>query len=113
MKYKTTRKAIRARYGTNIYIVNMGGADKLLGLPDAYITRVDGWACDVWTLSGICFTEGDAPIGENVGYDFCQKYINKARKILSYKNRWSWRRKQAQILKIRDEFINKVKKGEY
>jgi hypothetical protein len=113
MKYKTTRKAVRARYGTNIYIVNMGGANRLLGEPDAYITRVEGWACDVWTMSGICFTEGNAPIGTNIDYDFCVKYINKARKILSYKNKWSWRRKQAQVEKIRAEFIEKVKKGEY
>ena len=107
MKYKTTRKELRAQFGKDIFYVHMNSPERLLGEPNAYITRVEGWACNVWIFSGVCITEGYSPMGKPVNFDVCREYEKKAKKILD--NNWSWKRQQAQIAKLREKFIEYVK----
>jgi hypothetical protein len=112
MKYKATRKQLKAQYGKSIYYVHMNSANRLLGEPQAYLTRAEGWACDVWEIPGVCIiTEGYAPIGEPLDFDLCRKYENKAKEILD--NNWSYKRQQAAIAKLKDKFVNEaILKGE-
>lgn len=107
MKYKTTRKELKKQFGNDIYYVHMNSAKRLLGEPQAYITRVEGWACDVWIFDDICITEGYSPMGKGIDYDVCREYEKKAKKILG--NKWAWKRQQAQIEKLREKFIKYVK----
>jgi hypothetical protein len=107
MKFKTTRKDLKTQFGKAIYYVHMNSPERLLGEPDAYLTRVEGWACDVWIFGSICITEGYAPIGKAIDFDICREYEEKARHILG--NKWTWKRQQAQIEKLREKFIEYVK----
>ena len=112
MKYKATRKQLKAQYGKSIYYVHMNSARRLLGEPQAYLTRAEGWACDVWEIPGTCIiTEGDAPIGEPLDFDLCREYEIKAKEIID--SEFNYKKQQAKIKKLRDEFIKKtVLKGE-
>ena len=109
MKFKTTRKDIKNHYGKDVYYVRMSNPKFLLGEPQAYITRVEGWACDVWIFDRLCITEGYSPMGIAVDFDLCREYEEKARKI--YKNNWTYKRKETEIKKLCDKFIKLVERN--
>ena len=107
MKFKTTRKALKEQFGKDIFYVHMNSPKRLFNEPQAYITRVEGWACDVWIFTDLVITEGYSPMGRAIDFDICRKYEERARKILD--NKWSYNRQQKQIEKIREDFLNYVR----
>lgn len=85
MKFKSTRKAIRAGYPI-ILRVGYCDAQHLLQYhsPRAYCTRVEGWACDVYEVApGVALCTGYAPFGNVVpGYDLTREYDERARQLI-------------------------------
>ena len=109
MKFRTTKRELRKNYGKDIYYVHMGSPKRLLGEPQAYCTRVEGWACDVWVFDGICITEGYSPIGQGIDFELYRDYERKAKDILD--NGQDYKKQEKQIAKLRDKFINIIKGG--
>ena len=65
MKFKTTQKAIKANYNT-IICVPYCGLQNLLNYesPVAYTIRREGWAADIYDMSGgVAIVTGYAPFG--------------------------------------------------
>ena len=65
MKFKTTQKAIRANYN-KIICVPYCGLQNLLNYenPVAYTIRREGWAADIYDMSGgVAIVTGYAPFG--------------------------------------------------
>jgi len=85
MKYKTTQKAIKTNYN-NVLKIAYCNLQYLLTYetPEAYTTRREGWASDVYTFdAGFAISTGYAPFGNiSVHYDICQKYEKLAQEIL-------------------------------
>ena len=84
MKFKTTKKEIQSNY-QKIIKVGYCGLQTLLNCksPIAYITRREGWACDIYEISStVCISTGYAPFGNVVSqYDVNQKYEKKAEAV--------------------------------
>lgn len=84
-KYRTTKKAIREKYGAkNIYSIGNCNLQFLLKYisPFAYSTRVEGWACDYYDMGkGVIFCDGYDPIGKKIDYDMMHMFDEKAREV--------------------------------
>lgn len=112
MKFKTTKKAIRNNY-TNIIKIGFDNLQHLLNYekPIAYITRVEGWACDIYEINEntVISTGYDAFGNITPDCKIVREYDQKARQILC-KNEPSdtIQRKLANLL---GDFINEVTKG--
>ena len=80
MKLHITRK--RAKEISRRVLCACGQADSylenLLGRPDFYFTRVEGWACDGWLFDGYIITAGYASFGLPIGsYDYFHGWYEK------------------------------------
>jgi hypothetical protein len=96
-KQHTTKKEIYARFGKeNVYCINtIENGHFLLGTPDYYTTRIEGFAANIWVVShNFVVVEGYAPFGTKLDAQKVNKIWNKAYKV--HKNNWCWARKQAQ-----------------
>ena len=83
MKYKTTKKAIR-EMGIPVYCVGYANIQNLLRFRDpfAYSTRVEGWACDYYSVGNVIISTGYSPIGRKTDYKLCREYDRKALAII-------------------------------
>jgi len=84
MKYKTTKKAVMAGYGT-IYAIGYCNLQHLLYFsnPVAYTVNQYGWACDIYDMGGgVAITTGYAPIGVNIEYDLIYSFDCQAADII-------------------------------
>lgn len=100
MKYKTTKKEIKAN-NPRIICVGYCNLQSLLATetPFAYSTRREGWACDYYMIPrNICISTGYAPIGKHVDYDFLANYENAARKIGEETYDWQERKHRLDAL---------------
>ena len=82
MKFRTTKKAINAGYGTRIEI---GYADlqNLLKYKNAvaYTTRPEGWGADIYDFGNVAIVTGYAPFGNfRPDYDMVHRYDEAAEK---------------------------------
>ena len=83
MKLRATQKQIREHYPTIIRI-SYCNMQHLLRFenPFAYLTRKEGWACDVYDIGGIAISTGYAPFGNvRPHYDLVRAYEEKAKEI--------------------------------
>lgn len=82
--YRTTKKAVHENYGT---VICCGYCNIQTLLSDvsrvAYLTRVEGWAADVFDLGGgVAVVTGYAPFGNiRPAYDLQRKYEDAARRV--------------------------------
>jgi hypothetical protein len=109
MKFQTTRKAIKAIYGT---ILEVGYCDLCHLLryrdADAYTCGVYGWNADIYIFDKITIVTGYRPFGNYSNYDLVREYDEKAYKIArDYKN-IDWETRKNDVNKLLDEFVNKV-----
>lgn len=112
MKYKTTKKAVNEGYTRKICVTYCGLQNLLCYENEvAYITRREGWACDIYEIDGsTAIITGYAPFGNiRPAYDTIRKYDLAAEKIrydysLSYEDR---KIKLDQLIK---EFVEEVTK---
>ena len=108
MKFKTTRKAIKANYGT---ILEVGYCDLCHLLryrdADAYTCGVYGWNADIYDFGKVVIVTGYRPFGNYSNYDLVREYELKARKIT---DDWDidWETSKNEVNKLLDEFVNKV-----
>ena len=110
MKYKTTQKAIKQHY-KNVIAIGYCNAQFLLHYmsPEAYTTRAEGWASDVYVVNyDTAISTGYKPFGNiKPSFDLLDYYNETARKIdssLPFEDRV---KKTAQLL---NEFIEKITK---
>ncbi len=106
MKRKVTKKEINANY--KVLKVGYCTIQYLLYdmEPFAYSARAEGWACDYYDVKGIVVSTGYAPTGTAVPYELSKKYDDKAAKVLG--NKWAWKRQQAELAKLRAEYMKEV-----
>lgn len=108
MKFKTTKKEIRANY-SRIYCIGYCNLQWLLrySSPIAYATRAEGWACDFYEVDGAIISTGYAPIGKKVPYDIQREYDEKAREIVCGYG-ITREDQEAQIEALLHEFMEKI-----
>lgn len=84
MKYKTTQRTIRANYPV-IISVPYCALQTLLNYnsPEAYTVRREGWAADIYGMSGgVAIVTGYAPFGTvKPSHDIMERYEDEARKV--------------------------------
>lgn len=105
MKLKTTKKDIKNHYNT-ILKVGYCNIQTLLKGQDAfaYSCGVYGWSCDYYDIDGVCISTGYNPIGEQVDFDLCRQFEQKAKEV-KY-NTWEQYKQDLNILL--DNFIKKA-----
>ena len=109
MKFKTTRKAIKAN---SRIILKVGYCDlqSLLYFKEAeaYTCGVYGWNADIHMFGNVTVVTGYRPFGNYSNYDLVREYDEKAYKIArDYKN-IDWETRKNEVSKLLDEFVNKV-----
>ena len=84
MKYRTTKKAVKAGYST-IYAIGYGNVQHLLYFsnPVAYTANQYGWASDIYDMgNGIAISTGYAPIGVHIEYDLIYSFDQQAAAVI-------------------------------
>lgn len=114
MKFKTTQKIIQANYN-KIICVPYCGLQTLLNYesPVAYTIRREGWAADIYDMSGgVAIVTGYAPFGNIVpGYEFNREWEEKAEKI-RYDYSLSWEVQRDKMKALVREYVKAVLKSE-
>lgn len=85
MKVKVTQKAVKAGH-QHVLLVGYCNLQYLLRIRSAnyYTTRIEGWAADIYSVGTVAIVTGYSPFGDiKPSYELCQKYDEKAQKILS------------------------------
>ena len=109
MKTKITRKDLRASYGN---IISIGYCDIQTLLRDTtpyyYLTRVEGWAADVYVVGrDAVIVTGYAPFGNIVpSYELQRKYEMAARRVIGDGLHINTVEKQSRLEELRDDFVN-------
>ena len=108
MKFKTTRKAIKAN---SRIILKVGYCDlqSLLRFKDpvAYTSGTYGWNADIYEMGGVTIVTGYRPFGNYHNGDLVAEYEAKAHNIATdYQVDWETRKNE--VNKLLDEFVNKV-----
>ena len=106
MKFKSNRKEILGGYD---YVIPIGYCQlwHLLSeeKPAAYVTRSEGWACDVYDFGDVAITTGYAPFGNKpANYDTAKKYEEMAKPIVENSD-LSHLEKKDTLRKLIDELI--------
>lgn len=84
MKYRTTKKAVKAGYET-IYAIGYCNLQHLLYFnnPVAYTANQYGWTSDIYDIgNGIAISTGYAPIGVHIEYDLIYSFDAQAADII-------------------------------
>lgn len=114
MKFKTTQKAIKANYNT-IICVSYCGFQNLLNYesPVAYTVRREGWAADIYDMSGgVAIVTGYAPFGNiRPFYELRERYETDAKKI-RYNYSLAWEEQREQLKQLAKAFIEEVTRHE-
>ena len=103
MKFKTTKKAVRAGYA---HIIGTGycSLQNLLYFRDpvAYSTRAEGWACDYYDFGSTVISTGYAPLATRnamVSYERVRWYDDQAKAIIAqYDTPYEQRKEQVEAL---------------
>ena len=109
MKFKTTRKALTANYGS---IISVGYCDlqHLLAREEAaaYTAGAYGWNADIYTFGGVAIVTGYRPFGNiDADHTITRCYDDKAREIV---NNWDYEGDKKQALRaLISEYIAAVK----
>ena len=109
MKFKTTRKAITANYGT---VISAGYCDlqHLFAREEAaaYTAGVYGWNADIYTFGGVAIVTGYRPFGNtDAEYTITRYYNDKAKTIV---NDWDYKGDKKEALRnLIREYIAAVK----
>lgn len=111
MKFKTTQKAIKENYRT---ILKVGYCELQYLLtyeePQAYTTRQEGWASDVYTFDTFAISTGYSPFGNYfLDYDLCQKYEKQAKEVL--KTDFNYQSAKNKLYNLLIELKNEVLKN--
>ena len=122
MKYRTSKKAVNAGYGTRIEV---GYAELQFLLkykdPVAYTTRVEGWGADIYDFGNVAIVTGYSPFGNfRPGYEICRRYDKAAEKACEAcramylpdgAGTYDWQKYrdacEARCRELTDKFINK------
>lgn len=114
MKFKTTQKEIKANYNT-IICVPYCGLQNLLNYesPVAYTIRREGWAADIYDMSGgVAIVTGYAPFGNvRPSYELRKRYETGAEKIREYYS-FDYEKCKARLRGAIREFIEEVTRHE-
>lgn len=110
MKFKTTQKEIRANYN-KIICVPYCGLQNLLNYesPVAYTVRREGWAADIYDMSGgVAIVTGYAPFGNiRPSYELRERYETQAEKI-RYDYSLSYEQQRESLKALQGDFIKGV-----
>lgn len=110
MKTLVTRKSIKNSYNK---VISIGYCNLCYLLkyehPFAYSTRVEGWACDYYSIDGVVISTGYAPIGDKISFDLQHHYNESARNIVCNLS-MSLEEKQAKVNDLLKEFLKEVAK---
>lgn len=110
MKFKTTQKEIRANYD-KIICVPYCGLQNLLNYktPVAYTVRREGWAADIYDMSGgVAIVTGYAPFGNiRPSYELRKRYETQAEKI-RYDYSLSYEQQRESLKNLARDFIKGV-----
>ena len=114
MKSKTTRKYIKNYYEKTICIGYCDLQNLLSCLPATYyITRIEGWAADIYTSGDAAIITGYDPFGKfKPERKILEKYNTRAEKIKKlypFKIK-KWETIQTRLYKLLDQFIEEVTK---
>lgn len=114
MKYKTTKKQVNEGYNS---VISVGYCNLQFLLqyhnPEAYTTRSEGWAADIYDLDrygygGVAIVTGYAPFGNNrPEYAKVLQYDNEARAIVQNYD-MEYPEKLEAIRKLMQQFISAV-----
>ena len=108
MKFRTTRKAIKAN-SRIILKVEYCDLQSLLYFreAEAYTCGVYGWNADIHMFGNVTVVTGYRPFGNYSNYDLVEEYEAKADKIATdYQVDWETRKNE--VSKLLDEFVTKV-----
>ena len=107
MKYKTTQKAVYRDFGNVLQVGYCNLQHLLSGIsPDAYTTRIEGWAADVYMFGRVAIVTGYAPFGNVVpSYDLCRAYDDRARAICEKYDYTMQDARRAALNELLDAFI--------
>lgn len=109
------KKEVNAGYNNKICVSYCGLQTLLTYTPErAYITRSEGWACDIYEVPGNnVIVTGYAPFGNvRADYKTCRKYEEKARKVLNkHYKRNPYTYKKRALDKLITQFVDEVIKG--
>lgn len=116
MKFKTTRKYIKETYKNTICVSYCDLQNLLSCLPATYyITRIEGWAADIYTSGDAAIITGYDPFGKfKPDRKILEKYNTRAEKIKKlypFKIK-KWETIQNRLYKLLDQFIEEVTKNE-
>ena len=110
MKFKTTKKAIKAGYSNIITIGYCNAQHLLYATPEmAYSTRAEGWACDYYHANNsTVISTGYSPIvGIRPSYDLVKSYDDEAAKIIE-KNRGCYDVVKRHLAELLEAFVDEV-----
>ena len=107
MKFRTTRKAVKENFAK---VISVGYCDlqNLLTYeaPIAYTCGVYGWIADIYTFGGVAIVTGYRPFGDDVDYNLCKEYENKAKNLRDLGRPYAERKAEAETLV--KEFVTKA-----
>lgn len=109
MKIKTSKRIINRNYK---FVIPVGYCllQYLLSeeKPIAYITRAEGWACDIYEFGNVVITTGYSPFGNTpADYDVTEKYENLAKQIVENESLTHVDKKES-LDKLIKEFISET-----
>lgn len=110
MKFKTTRKAIMANYGTVIE-VDYCELQNLLKYksPVAYTAGVYGWNADIYEFGGVAIVTGYRPFGNiRLNREIMDKYEKEAENIY---NNYRYDDRIPALEELQKKFIEEVLKN--
>lgn len=107
MKFRTTRKAVKENFA-KIISVGYCSLQRLLTFetPIAYTRGVYGWNADIYAFGNVAIVTGYRPFGDNVNYDLCKEYEEKAKSLRDLGRPYADRKAEAEALV--KEFIAKA-----
>ena len=97
MKARISKREMQRAYGKRLINIGNGVMSSVFRFKPAnyYSVRREGWACDYWEIDGLCFCDGDAPIGNE---------------LMVYAERKEWADAADRIMNERIDYEAKVKK---
>ena len=108
MKHKITRKELRERFSTIVCVGYCNLQTLLVDIdPAYYLTRVEGWAADVYRIGrDAVIVTGYAPIGNyRPAYDLQRKYEAAARRVSGEGLHINTIEKQSRLETLRADFV--------
>ena len=112
MKFRATQKEIKANFDKIISVPYCSLQNLLCReSPIAYTARREGWAADIYGMSGgVAIVTGYAPFGNiRPAYQLRERYEKQAESI-RYNYSLSWTEQREQLKQLAKEFIKEATK---